>query len=991
MKKLLIFCLVLSGFFVQKNCADGQGGFANFLPNHSLGENYMPPDEAYGAFNPGQGAPSGLPFGMPPGAIPAGAEQDFYGEIAGALSESLKTPEGLAEFKRMTGETLGTLMSDPEIIKNNPELQQMQEALANDPKALDGLIETFQNVMADPEESKKLFQAFDSFASKNGFFDQGQQQDLSAEDEPFYDEEFDDVSGLYDPQPLKEVKTEPKLDAQSGPKEPTVALSALELKNEWKTILLDRKAALNARKAAFGQMVRDFDKAYSNLYRLKNSYDPQDDHLGEKIRSKLDRFIVGKNGLSDYAAMIWTAASDDFATAFFIENFSNKGQFLEQLVAFDQAVKELSKIAKKASIQRRESDEKSSQDDSPSPLTTDYEKEVNLRIDNLNTTLSDQGAGSIIQTMDAEFSRNPKLQALLNQKREQSKSPGQKDQSSKKDRWGGNNYQGSDYPPRGQNYDYDGANSGKYPYYGSGNNGYGSQYSNNDFDSKLKDKSPGEDAARGSSPGKRGERETRGVFGEDEKDSKGLLSLLVTVGKSLPDADPEGFFAKVEAVYSMLEAKSDSLEELTKLFGKEEKKQETVGGLTLKDDAQNKEAKNQNSDEQKAATLKKKENLILAAQGVQKCKMMLETEYAFPIKKQKNTPSKLLQGPRPAFYADPKLGILDGFGLSADKSGKAGLNLKSAQELSQGIENLQKVVEANQAFYASRAKDLNKIEKNLSDNKITPPMGVQAKLARSLSDFVKNLVDGINSPSAEELLVLESFDLNNDETVKKFLIEPDGAKIFESLIKNLNEFYALAIKHRVICPFNGIKAVSTKIIEVLDLYEAFSERLASPDFAGSFYRIEEKIKNGQNKSQLLKDFLKSEQATKNDGNLKAVLASVFAFLELHKRVCVLWSFKFDPAYQIGDLAQNLSQATGEQRPSQEELAQAMEALQKAQSGGFLSNAWMMLKYLFSSLFSTPYNWLFGKKAEQKKPAGKPKPQVGQATPLTQAMELPANN
>lgn len=926
----------------------------------------MPPDEAFGGFDPAA-AQGGFPFGMP-GSIPAGAEQDFYGEIANALNETLKTPEGLEELKRVTSETLGTIMADPEIVKNSPELQKMQEALAQDPNAIDGLIESFRDVMSDPVESKKLFQAFDSFASKNGFLDDnGQPVDFSGQEE-FYDEDFANFDEVSDPEA---VAQSPELEpVQEMPSEPAIKLTELQLKNEWKELLLNRKADPALRRAAFIQMAKDFDKAYSNLYWLKNSRDFQGDHLSEKVRGKMDRFIVNQGGLSDYAAMIWTAASDNFATNFFIENLSGKGRFFEELVEFDGLVKALAKISKKAAKERKEVDEKSQEDGSPSPLRTDFEKEVDARLDNLNSVLASP-ATRIVQTIELEFSKNPKLLAILNQKRQPSKTTSES--SGKKDRWPANNYSGQDGFYRGQEGYGDGGGSNyqsEHPYYGGGGGYNYGQARENDSDLKSKDFAK-EDAGKYYGSGRDRDRADKGFKSEDEKESKNLLTLLAAVGKSSPETENEGFFAKVEAVYNLLESKPESTDEFSKLFGKDEK-QGAVGGLSVKGDKENQASyESENFDQKNKKSEKtsgvKKENLLLAAEGLAKCKLLLDTEFVFPIKKQKTTPAKLNQPPRPTFYAGEKLGILDSFGLSVDKKGVPNLSSKTPDELMQAIANFQKIVEDGQGFRDARAKDFKKLEKSFSDNKITAPIGLMAKFSKNLSDLASKIADQISDLSEEETVTIESFDFNNDSVVENFLLKTDGLKFFESCIKNLQSFYSLAIQHKILCPFNGAKAISTKILQILDWYEAFSERLASPQFSGSLSGIEEKIKTGENKSAALKNFLESGQAAKEDSNLKPLLAACETFLNLHKKVCVLYFFKFNKAFELGSFSPNSAPQAAVQRvPSQEELAQAMKAFQEAQGGGFMSGAWNLIRSFFSSIFSVPYNFLFGGKESEKK-------------------------
>lgn len=968
MKKLIILIFVFILNLSTQLCADAQKSLASFLPNHSIGDNFMPPDEAFGGFDP-SGMPPGLPFGMP-GSMPAGAEQDFYGEMANALSETLKTPEGLEELKRVTSETLGTIMADPEMVKNSPELQKMQEALAQDPNAIDGLIESFRDVMSDPVESKKLFQAFDSFASKNGLIGpDGMPTNFDGQDE-FYDEDFSDFGEFADqefvPEPVEpEVESKPAEEVKT---EQEVTLSDLEIKNEWKELLLNRKADLSLRRAAFNQMAKDFDKAYSNLYWLKNSRDSESDHLSEKVRGKLDRFIVNQGGLSDYAAMIWTAASDSFATNFFIESLSGKGRFLEELVAFDEQIKAIAKIAKKAAKERKETDEKALEEGIASPLKTEFEKEVDARLDNLNAVLASPST-RIIQTIDLEFSKNPKLLALLNQKKEASKKTAQ--DSGKKDRWSGNNYSPQDGSYRGGYGGGYGDGDGAYqPYYGGGGYNYGSDRSSGD-DSALKSKDFGkEDAGKYYGFGKdRGDKTFRS---EEDKESKNLLALLIAVGKSSPETESETFFAKVEAVYNLLESKPETMDEFSKLFAGETKKN-TVGGLSVKsdkdgqqpDEAGNSEQKSQKSEKTSGV---KKENLVLAAEGLQKCKFLLDTDFAFPVRKQKNTPAKLYQAPRPTFYAGEKLGILDSFGLSVDKKGAPNLSSKSLDELMQAISNFQKIIEDGQAFREARVKDFKKLEKSFSDNKISAPLGFQSKFSRSLTDLATKIAEQVSDLTEEETSTIESFDLSSDAVVDKFLIKPDGIKFFESCIKNLQSFYSMAIQHRVLCPFNGVKAISTKILQILDWYEAFSERLTSPQFPGSLVGIEEKIKTGQNKSATLKNFFQSGQAAKEDSNLKPLILACTTFLSLHKNVCVLWSFKFNRAFELGKLPVNYEQpqAEGQAMPSQEEIAQAMKAFQNAQSGGFLSNAWQLVRSFFSSIFSVPYNFLFGGKKDENR-------------------------
>lgn len=856
-----------------------------FMPGPSgfPGQNFAGPEDMF------SGGGMGQPWGDEdiPG-LPPGVDQDeFYNEVSKTLSESLSTEEGFQEFNKAASEAVREMVSDPELVKDNPELEQLKQALDQDPEALTQYMRDFRDVMADPNSAKEVLQAFDKFS------DQQDSPDADAPSEP-----------SFSPPPAPQAIPEKKTEKYEAPKKEVVQLSKVEIKGDWKDILLDRKADIASRSAALHRMVRDFDRAYEKLYWLKNSRDIEGEHLGEKTRRRLESFVDVPGGLSDYAAAVWTATSDDAAAKYFLEQFSGKGAFLEELVDFDESVKELAKVARLAAKNRQKVDRQFEEGIIP-PVMTGQEKEVDLR------ARGSQGMGSRLSgKLEQEFLKDPKLAELFRQNKVKA-STGSKAGPPKKD---------SSYSGYGG-----GGSQGGYPSSPQAGGGYYSPSSSSSSDrsrGRTEDNRPEKDGGFKS-------KDKKKKLSDEEKAGQELLKILAEVGRSWPDKD-QGFFAKVEAAYNAMEAHPESVDGLIDTIGKE-KKAEGAAGIELRAE------KNKDKDKVKGARdlVFKKSDLSLAAAGVVKCNMLLNTSFAFvldsDLQKLNGGSKSLSQPPRPQFYTTGKSGDEKG-GDSKDSLGAALDLRRTPRQLEQTIKDLAKTLIGQKQFLANRQQDVKKLIQGFSSKGVAPPPGTDGQLTKNLSDLRQSFERQVSEPDSTHLKHM-FFSLEKQSTRDTFLGKTDGQEMLNGFTRNLRNMRDFATVHRVIAPFPGVKTAEKKVHKVLALYEEFLDKACNPEYSGSFSAKIKELQDGSRRlTPELKEFV--DGYVDPDKNSDSPGAAFREFQELHQRACVLWGFQdFDPTLEIKFVEKSKSYGISGQAGAQGDEPEIPEGLEDMMQGG----------------------------------------------------------
>lgn len=828
----------------------------------------------------------------------------FYEQMSGSLGNIMQSPEGFEQFNQDIGEAIKGLVSDPELLKQNPELEQLKNNLDKDPDALRSYLENFRDVMADPNQAKELFSNFgnmlqETVSSEN--FLKELESDFSQDQE---------LAAL----PLDEPKVTEAVKPNVMPE-----LTRVEINGEWKPILLNRAAAQPERRAAVHMMVKDFNKAYKNLYLLTHAIDTEQQHLNQRTRKQMLDFFMEPGGLADYAAGIWTASNDEASAQFFLDQFSKDETFLEELVDFDFAVKELAKIAKLAAQDRLEEDQLFESGIIPK-LFVGHEQELEAR-----AQTSKDFAQRINKKLETEFIKNPNFLGLLKENR--------------------TNARQGNLPKTNS-----GTAKNKYPS-DSNNNSYGSgsQYDNyynqnsSDYNNPNMARSGSKNPDQSTSQGAQSTQavNNRNIHSSDQKkeataeevkrnlipqELEQLIGFLQELGSSSLENYQELCF-KMEQFYNLLAKYSDKLDVLATILQKKPQKQKKeLGGLVLtsKSTKQEPEPNNKNDDFFLQTFGQKKLSLALA--GAVRAEKLLDTKCAIvPSAKilEANKGFKLLlQPPRPIFYF-----------VGEEKTPpavKTKFNeVATTQKFNQAADELAIVLIENRKFIRERHQDLQKIIAALNAAGATGQKNAEQDFDQSLHRLAHKIKFEITPPAADILTTLATTNFKNNAalTDKKFILGLSQCnKILETLIK-------IGINYKITTPFNGIEKVQAAAQHNLKLYTQTLKHFAEKTDSSSLFSTLLALKNGRiTDAEVIKFYMSTEG--------KELLAEVGKILILYRQACLLWE---TPQAVDSQELLRLLQLSANFTPEQAE--QILKELAKAEknNGGYFAWLWQWIK------------------------------------------------